>query len=122
MKIDLLKKEEIVKAFQITDTDGTIYVFGGSENLTELNSPYGGGDALTYHSSYKCLEIIPANRSDAIHFSYKHLSDKIFYAGRESNHYHCSYTYDKQGNITSLTRNGLIDGNTFGKIDDLSFS
>ncbi|MFR2069169.1 MAG: RHS repeat domain-containing protein [Bacteroides nordii] len=41
--------------------------------------------------------------------------------GRESNHYHCSYTYDKQGNITSLTRNGLTDGNTFGKIDDLSF-
>lgn len=104
VKIDLLKKEEIVKAFQITDTDGTIYVFGGSENLTELNSPYGGGDALTYHSSYKCLEIIPANRSDTIHFSYKHLSDKISYTGTESIDL---YEYDSKPIASGLTSRGI---------------
>ena len=35
--------------------------------------------------------------------------------------YSTSYSYDKQGNIESLSRNGLQDDGTYGKVDDLFY-
>ena len=35
--------------------------------------------------------------------------------------YSTSYSYDKQGNIESLSRNGLHDDGTYGKVDDLFY-
>lgn len=78
-----------------------------SGNISHINWKVNSGKKQGYNFSYDGLHRLTSAR-------YRE-------EGRESNHYHCSYTYDKQGNITSLTRNGLTDGNTFGKIDDLSF-
>ena len=41
--------------------------------------------------------------------------------GSASTHYGTSYQYDLMGNITSLTRSGLQDDNSYGLIDNLSF-
>ena len=43
-------------------------------------------------------------------------------AGNASTKYGTSYTYDKMGNMLSLERNGRLDNNTFGCIDDVSFT
>ena len=43
-------------------------------------------------------------------------------ANNENNdRYSTSYSYDKQGNIESLSRNGLHDDGTYGKVDDLFY-
>jgi len=38
------------------------------------------------------------------------------------NRYTTSYTYDKNGNFLTITRNGLKDGSVYGLIDDLTFT
>ncbi len=43
-------------------------------------------------------------------------------AGNASTKYGTSYTYDKMGNMLSLERNGRLDNNTFGLIDDVEFT
>ena len=55
-------------------------------------------------------------------FSYNELD---WLTGAEYNgtgYYRTEYTYDKMGNITTMKRNGLQDGGTYGLIDNLNFS
>ena len=41
--------------------------------------------------------------------------------GKKNGNYSTSYSYDLMGNIESLTRNGLLDDKSYGKIDDLTY-
>ena len=41
--------------------------------------------------------------------------------GKKSDNYSTSYSYDLMGNIESLTRNGLLDDKSYGKMDDLTY-
>ncbi len=41
--------------------------------------------------------------------------------GKKSDSYSTSYSYDLMGNIESLTKNGLLDDKSYGKIDDLTY-
>lgn len=43
-------------------------------------------------------------------------------SGSNSNRYNTQYSYDCMGNITSLSRNGLLDDGSYGLIDDLTLS
>lgn len=45
-----------------------------------------------------------------------------FENGLASDHYSTAYGYDLMGNITSIKRNGLLDDDEFGLIDDLTLS
>ena len=58
-------------------------------------------------------------------FSYDSLSRltsaNYYENGKKSDHYSTSYSYDLMGNIETLTRNGLLDDKSYGKIDDLSY-
>ena len=42
--------------------------------------------------------------------------------GNNSNRYNTLYSYDCMGNITSLSRNGLLDDGSYGLIDDLTLT
>ena len=41
--------------------------------------------------------------------------------GKKSDNYSTSYNYDLMGNIEALTRNGLLDDKSYGKMDDLAY-
>lgn len=43
-------------------------------------------------------------------------------SGSNSNRYNTQYSYDCMGNITSLSRNGLLDDGSYGLIDDLTLT
>ena len=42
--------------------------------------------------------------------------------GNNSNRYNTQYSYDCMGNITSLSRNGLLDDGSYGLIDDITLT
>ena len=71
--------------FRVTDTDGTVYLFGGTTTTIEKNDPGTPGiDLGTYISSWKCREIISPSKLDTIQFSYRQLSSRVSYTFVES--------------------------------------
>lgn len=83
------------------------------------NTPRWGGDisAMDWKADSKTRGYV---------FSYDGLSrlTQASYSenGTGNGHYNTEYTYDKMGNILSLTRYGLRDNNQYGLIDDLTFT
>lgn len=65
-------------------------------------------------------------RTRGYSFRYDKMSRLIkadyFENGQASDHYSTAYGYDLMGNITSIKRNGLLDDDEFGLIDDLTLS
>lgn len=65
-------------------------------------------------------------RTRGYSFRYDKMSRLIkadyFENGQASDHYSTAYSYDLMGNITSIKRNGLLDDDEFGLIDDLTLS
>ena len=58
-------------------------------------------------------------------FNYDNLprltSANYYENGKKSDSYSTSYSYDLMDNIESLTKNGLLDDKSYGKIDDLTY-
>ena len=83
------------------------------------NTPRWGGDisAMDWKADSKTRGYV---------FSYDGLSrlTQASYSenGTGNGHYNTEYTYDKMGNILSLTRYGLRDNNQYGLIDNLTFT
>jgi RHS repeat-associated protein len=74
-----------------------------SGNISSFNAfKYGYGDVINYTFAYDKL-------------------NRITSANSTGNRYNTSYTYDINGNILTLNRNGLISGSNFGSIDALQY-
>ena len=84
------------------------------------NREFGGNiSAMTWSANDESLK----RKYD---FSYDRLSRLTSASYSEDNsinaHYDTRYTYDLMGNMLTLKRNGLQDGETYGLIDDVSFT
>lgn len=84
---------------------------------------YGGNISAV---DWKVGGVSDNGRTRGYSFRYDKMSRLIkadyFENGLASDHYSTAYSYDLMGNITSIKRNGLLDDDEFGLIDDLTLS
>lgn len=85
----------------------------------DSSSPCYNGNisAMTWKNSSNSVQRYNFAYDDA-----SRLTSAAYSEGNNNNKYGTQYAYDCMGNITSLRRNGLQDGGTYGLIDDLTFS
>ena len=65
---------------------------------------------------------IDNSHNDYIYDNASRLVSSSYTSGSNSNRYNTQYSYDCMGNITSLSRNGLLDDGSYGLIDDLTLT
>ena len=97
-----------------------------SESLSYYNSP---NQSFNGNISRFMWHLTSSSATRGYDFVYDNLDrlTSATYGESESlqtnrNRYSTSYTYDKNGNILTLTRKGLQDGGSYGFIDNLSFT
>ena len=96
-----------------------------SESLSYYNSP---NQSFNGNISRFMWHLTSSSATRGYDFVYDNLDrlTSATYGESESlqtnrNRYSTSYTYDKNGNILTLTRKGLQDGGSYGLIDNLTF-
>jgi RHS repeat-associated protein len=81
---------------------------------------------LRYGGNISSIEWNNGNATRAYDLQYDSYSQliKAEYSenGAKNGHYSTSYSYDSEGNIQRLTRNGKLDDQNYGLIDDLTYS
>ena len=87
--------------------NGNATQYGG--NISAMDWRAGGIDGKTRGYVFSCDKL---NRLKTATY----LEDES-----KSDNYSTSYSYDLMGNIETLTRNGLLDDKSYGKIDDLTY-
>ena len=97
-----------------------------SENLF-YNESYGGSKAC-YNGNISAMNWKTSNENITRGYSFVYNNLSMLTSagylenGVSSTNYQTGYNYDKHGNITSITRNGLTGTNTFGPVDHLTLS
>ena len=97
-----------------------------SENLY-YNESYGGNE-ISYNGNISAMKWKTSNESTTrgYSFNYNNLgmitSAQYMENETSSTKYTTDYDYDKNGNIKSLSRNGLVSTGTFGVVDNLTYS
>ena len=113
----------------------TNYTYNVRSWVSSINSGSLFGETLYYNESHgdntpsytgnvSAMEWTTGSTTRGYNFSYDGFSRLTQAVYRENNnangHYDTQYSYDRMGNITGLTRNGLQDDNSYGQIDNLS--
>ena len=83
------------------------------------------GSLPQYGGNISALEWSEGTRSHGYAYTYDGLSrltGAVYHDGTgRTGDYDTSYSYDLQGNVETLTRNGLLDDRSHGKVDDLTY-
>ncbi len=92
------------------------------------NDSYTGSTIPSYSGNISAMTwtVSGENKKRGYNFTYDHLS-RLTAAGYLENdvastNYNTGYTYDKQGNILTINRNGRTGTSTFGAIDQMIFT
>ncbi len=91
------------------------------------NESYNGATGL-YNGNISAMDWNTgdnASKTRGYGFNYDNLSRltsaNYYENGKKSDNYSTLYSYDLMGNIETLTRNGLLDDKSYGKMDDLTY-
>ena len=83
------------------------------------------GSQPQYGGNISALEWSEGTRSHGYAYTYDGLSrltGAVYHdADGRTGDYDTSYSYDLQGNVETLTRNGLLDDRSHGRVDDLTY-
>ena len=94
--------------------------------LFEENLKYADSDNPCYNGNISAMTWqnngSTTQRYDYIYDNASRLVSSSYTSGSNSNRYNTLYSYDCMGNITSLSRNGLLDDGSYGLIDDLTLT
>jgi len=107
---------------------GLITSINNPSNLNDdyfaMNINYETGDTKQYNGNISAIDWASKNFSNikTYQYSYDGLNRLKTADYSIDNNYSSSYNYDFNGNITSLTHNGMIADSSFAEIDNLSYT